>query len=343
MRAPEFWWQPKPNLAAWLLAPIGWIYGAVTARRMRGRGQRCALPVLCIGNFVAGGAGKTPAALAIAKSLLAKGEKPVFLTRGYRSKIAPLPCLVDLTLHSAEDVGDEALLLACIAPTIIGADRAESVQLAQKIGASLLILDDGLQNPSLAHDFCLAVVDARAGIGNRLCIPAGPMRAPLPGQLTSVSALLFIGEGEGAAELRDTAKASDKPVLGAKLAVNQEMTNLLIRQKVFAFAGIGLPEKFRMTLETLGAYIVGWRAFPDHHPYPLAELLRLQAEAAHLGAYLVTTEKDFVRIAPFLTRLDKARPLPIALPVSLVFDDEKALEKLLAETLNASALSRLST
>jgi tetraacyldisaccharide 4'-kinase len=341
MRAPEFWWRPKPNLAARLLSPIGWIYGAVTARRMARSGQRCALPVLCVGNFVAGGAGKTPTAIAIAKSLLAKGQKPVFLTRGYHSKITPLPCLVDPTRHSAEDVGDEALLLARVAPTIIGADRAASAELAQQIGASLLILDDGLQNPSLVHDFRLVVVDARTGIGNGLCIPAGPMRAPFSGQLASVSALLFIGDGERAAGLRETAKASGKPVLSAKLSANQEMKNLLERQKVLAFAGIGLPQKLLMTLETLGAHIAGWRAFPDHHAYPLAELQRLQIEAGRLGAYLVTTEKDFVRIAPFLQRLDPDLPLPIALPVSLVFDDEDELDRLLAKITEASALSRI--
>ncbi len=341
MRAPEFWWQPEPNLAARLLSPLGWIYGKVTTRRMARDGHSCELPVLCIGNFVAGGAGKTPAAIAIARCLLAKGEKPVFLARGYRGKIKDTPCLVDLARHSAEDVGDEALLLARVVPTIIGADRVASAKRAQRIGGSLLILDDGLQNPSLVHDCRLAVIDARTGLGNGLCIPAGPLRAPLPDQLERVSALLFIGAGEQVAGLDEMAHTQDIPVMGAKLVADREMSRLLKGQRVLAFAGIGLPEKFRFTLEELGAQIVGWHGFPDHHAYSLATLRRLQAEAARLGAYLVTTEKDFIRITPFFSKLAEDHPRPMALPVSLSFDDEDKLEGVLDEALRVSRSSRI--
>jgi tetraacyldisaccharide 4'-kinase len=341
MRAPEFWWQPRPNIAARLLAPLGWIYGAVTMWRMVQRGQRIELPIFCIGNFVAGGAGKTPTAIAIAERLLAKGERPVFLTRGYRGKIAPMPCLVDALRHSAEDVGDEALLLARLAPTIIGGDRLASAQLARQMDASCLILDDGLQNPTLTHDLRLAVVDAKTGIGNGLCIPSGPLRAPISGQLTKVSALLFIGTAAGAAALRELAKASGKPIFGAKLVAKPEINASLRGQKVFAFAGIGLPEKLRATLEGLGADVVGWQAFADHHRYSLKVLQRLQGKAADLKACLVTTEKDLVRIAPLLAKLDKKMPMPVALPVTLVFDDEGLLDQLLDETLASSCRFRI--
>jgi len=336
MHAPEFWWRPKPALTALMLAPLGWIYGAITTRRMLHRGQRAGLPVLCIGNFVAGGAGKTPTALAIAQRLLAKGETPVFLTRGYRSKTAPLPCLVDPARHSADDVGDEALLLARIAPAIIGADRIASAKLARQLGASCLILDDGLQNPSLVHDFRLAVVDAKTGMGNGLCIPSGPLRAPISSQLANVSALLFIGAEDEAVGLRERAKANGKSVFGAKLVAEPDISHQLTGKKIFAFAGIGLPEKFLATLRDLGADIAGWQRFPDHHRYSLKTLQRLQVEAAHLGAYLVTTEKDLVRITPLLARLDENMPLPIALPVKLVFDVDGALDQLLHEALTSS-------
>ncbi len=332
MRAPDFWWQPKPNLLARLLAPLGWAYGTVTAQRMSRGGVRAAVPVFCVGNFVAGGAGKTPTAIAIAHRLQAQGEKPVFLSRGYGGKARRGPVRVDAARHTAEDVGDEALLLARVAPTIVGADRVASAALAAKTGASVVILDDGLQNPSLVHDLRLAVVDGMAGIGNGLCLPAGPLRAPLEGQLACVSAVLFAGEG--AAALHDTFRASKKPVLTARFVAPKEMASQFAGQKVVAFAGIGLPEKFKATLLDCGAAIAGWRSFPDHHVYSAEELRHLQAEAAERKTMLVTTEKDFVRIAPLLAALDPALPQPLALPVSLVFDDTQTLDDLLMKALS---------
>jgi len=333
MRAPEFWWQPKPTLAAWLLAPLAAVYGAVSGWRMERQGQRISLPVICIGNFVAGGAGKTPTAIAIAQRLIAQCEKPVFLSRGYRGKAISAPCLVDIARHSAADVGDEALLLARVAPTIIGADRVASARLAETLGASLLILDDGLQNPSLVQNLKLAVVDAKTGIGNGLCIPAGPLRAPLSAQIARVSALLFIGTGDRSANLRDLARDSGKPVLQAHFKIAPDAPILLAGQKFIAFAGIGLPEKFRATLQGLGAEIVGWRSFPDHHVYSVKTLRNLQAEAGEKQARLITTDKDFVRLKPLLCALDENLPLPVALPVEIVFEEIERLDELLMNTL----------
>jgi tetraacyldisaccharide 4'-kinase len=299
-------------------------------------GLRAAMPVLCIGNFVAGGAGKTPTAIAIARHLQSHGETPVFLSRGYRGKAGHLPRLVDERRHSVEDVGDEALLLARVAPTIVGADRVASAVLAQVTGASLIILDDGLQNSSLVQDLRLAVVDGRAGIGNGLCIPAGPLRAPFCPQLASVSAVLFIGEGPALAELAQTAGAFGKPVLTAKLVAQKDVAYQFAGQPVLAFAGIGLPGKFKATLAGLGAKIAGWQSFPDHHVYSLQELRHLQSQAAQRQAFLVTTEKDFVRIAPLLGGLDQNLPKPVALPVDLVFDDERVLDDLVMKALKTA-------
>jgi tetraacyldisaccharide 4'-kinase len=338
MRAPEFWWQPKPSLAARLLAPFGWVYGTVTARRMKAHGARAALPVLCIGNFVSGGAGKTPTAIAIAQHLQTKGEKPAFLSRGYRGKIRA-SCQVDLEHHSAADVGDEALLLARIAPTIIGADRSASAKIAEAIGATLLILDDGLQNASLVQDWQLAVIDGHEGIGNGRCIPAGPLRAPFSTQLADVSAVLFVGEGDASTTLSASVRRASKPILRAKLVADETMSQSLAGQNVVAFAGIGLPRKFRKTLEALGAKIAGWHSFPDHHVYSLKNLHSLQAEAAAKQAVLVTTEKDLVRIGP-LDLLDAHLPQPVALPVKLVFDDERGFDTLLLTAINAARSKR---
>jgi len=300
---------------------------------MTRHGRHASIPVLCIGNFTVGGAGKTPAAIAIARRLQARGETPVFLSRGYRGHFGRGPCRVDLTKHSAEDVGDEALLLARVAPTIAGADRRASASAAEKIGASLLILDDGLQNPSLIHDWRLAVIDRSTGTGNGLCLPAGPLRAPLNRQLALASAVLFAGKGENPAGLNETVRGFGKPVFTAKLVPAHEIARKLAGQRVLAFAGIGLPRKFKATLEDLGANIVEWRSFPDHYVYTLAELQNLQAKAAQKEALFVTTEKDLVRIAPLLGNLDANLPRPLALPVRLVFDDEQALDHLLTVAL----------
>jgi tetraacyldisaccharide 4'-kinase len=333
MRAPQFWWHPRPNFIARLLSPLGAIYGIVTAHRMSRSGQIARIPVLCIGNFTVGGAGKTPTAIAIARYLQSQGETPCFLSRGYGGALTG-PCIVDLTTHQAKDVGDEALLLARVAPTLIGADRIASARLAAQLGASLIILDDGLQNPQLKHDFRLAVVDGKSGIGNGLCLPAGPLRAPLATQMATVSAVLSIGEELRNDRVSVLAHQFGKPQLTARLLPDAQTAQNYSGQKVVAFAGIGLPDKFKVTLEALGAQIIRWHAFADHHVFSLDELRALQAEAAQENAQLVTTEKDFVRLTASLSALDQSLPLPAPLPVELRFDAMPVMASLLEAALS---------
>ena len=189
MREPSFWWG-EASLASAMLAPLAAIYGAVAQARLARRGRRAAAPVVCIGNFTVGGAGKTPTALVVARMLAAAGERPVFLSRGYGGTLAG-PVLVDPTRHRAQDVGDEPLLLARTAPTIVARDRVKGASIAA--GASVIVMDDGFHNPSLAKDFAVLVVDARRGIGNGRVIPAGPLRAPLDAQLARAHALVLVG------------------------------------------------------------------------------------------------------------------------------------------------------
>jgi len=196
MREPAFWWR-RAGLAASLLAPVGLVYGAIAARRMAAKGTAAGVPVLCVGNFTLGGAGKTPTVIALARMLADAGEHPYCLTRGYGGTLAG-PKLVDPHNDLAAQVGDEALLLAHVAPTVVARDRVAGAAFARAQGASLIIMDDGLQNASLAKDFTLAVIDARRGVGNRCIFPAGPLRAPLAAQLAKTDALLVVGEGNGA-------------------------------------------------------------------------------------------------------------------------------------------------
>ena len=324
MRAPAFWQREKPNLAARLLAPLGAVYGALTARRMTKGGAIAGAPVICVGNFVAGGAGKTPTAIAIAKLLIARRERPFFLTRGYGGRVSSnQPVLVDPQRHRAHEVGDEPLLLAAVAPTIVCHDRVAGAQAAEAAGATVLVMDDGLQNPSLRKDVAIAVVDGGAGIGNGLSIPAGPLRAPLTAQWPHVTAALVIGPGAAGERVAAMAGTAHKRIFTGELRCVGNAGSGLTDKPLYAFAGIGRPEKFFETLRELGANLVGTRSFPDHHAFTPGELDDLGHEAARLGATLVTTEKDRVRLPP-----DFAAD---ALPVSLVVKEPDFAEWLTGE------------
>jgi len=347
LRAPSFWWQDfHPDASAAdlfalkLLTSFGTLYGGVAGRRMVRSGIRLPIPVLCVGNFVVGGAGKTPAAIALAKRLAGTGENVFFVSRGYRSAAEHgRPLRVDPLRHGAAEVGDEALLLAQVAPTILCADRVAAGRLAVEQGASVLILDDGLQNPALEKDMRLAIVDAATGIGNGLCLPAGPLRAPLSVQIEFVTAVVIVGAGTPGAEIAERARAAGKPVLTAELTPDAAIAARLKGQRVYAFAGLARPEKFYATLADLGAEIVGTASFPDHHLYRRAEMTSLQRAARGENALLVTTEKDLIRLAGRSDMIDPDLPPPIALPVEMRFSDARPLEALLAAATHGGALS----
>lgn len=324
---PEFWRRDPPGLPARMLQPIGAIYGAITGARMRREGEAAALPVICIGNFTAGGAGKTPTALAVGDMLIALGERPAFLTRGHKGRLAG-PVVVDPAGHGFRDVGDEPLLLAASAPTVLSRDRPAGARLCADLGASVIVMDDGLQNPSLRKDMRLVVVDGGAGVLNGLCLPAGPLRAPLEAQWDFVDALVVMGEGAAGAVLAEEARSRGRPVFEARLEPDPEMARRLADERVLAFAGIGRPEKFFATLEHCGARIVQQRAFPDHHAFTAGEIAKLREQARRERLLLVTSCKDLVRIA---------HPEGIvAFPVRAVFRDAPTLESLVKHTIVAS-------
>lgn len=314
-RAPRFW--RDEGVASRLLAPLGALYGAVAARRLRQSPSRAALPTIVIGGLTAGGDGKTPLALALASRLTAMGARPALLTRGYgRILCDDAPLLVDPAHHAASDVGDEALLLARAAPTIVCADRMAGSRLAADIGASVLVLDDGFHSRALAPDLTFLAIDADYGAGNGYCLPAGPLRAPLGAQLAMADALVTIGDGPAAANVL---RAFSGTVLRARLAPDPAIARTLDGVRVVAFAGIARAEKFFDSLRMLGAEVAATRAYADHHVYTQREINELKMLALTQHARLITTEKD------------AARGLDIdCLPVTLAFDDSDALDVLLA-------------
>ncbi len=329
LRAPAFWWR-KPGLASLLLAPVGALYGAVAAMRLARRGERSKVPVFCVGDPTVGGGGKTPAVIALAKMLAAAGEKPFVVSRGYGGRM-PGPVLVDPGMDASE-IGDEPLLLVAHAPTIVAADRVAGAKLAAALGASVIVLDDGFQNPSLEKDFSLLVIDAETGVGNGRVFPAGPLRAPLQAQVARAQGLILIGLGGAAREVAEAATARKIPVFRARLVPDAVAANVLARKRVLAFAGIGRPEKFFATLVEIRAEIAERRAFPDHHRFSPADAEALLSGARAQDLQLVTTEKDLVRMRgdPALAGLAAAAK---ALPVTLEFMDPDAIKKRLAEAL----------
>ncbi|MGE7470545.1 tetraacyldisaccharide 4'-kinase [Bosea sp. NPDC003192] len=326
MRAPGFWWRSSPSALARLLQPLGALYGAITLKRMRRPGEQSGIPVICVGNFVAGGAGKTPTSLALASRLVAMDETPFALTRGYGGRL-PGPLRIDPSRHSAVDVGDEPLLLAARLPTIVARERPAGATLAREAGASVVLMDDGLQNPSLHKHLRLAVVDGAVGVGNGLCLPAGPLRAPLPGQLGHVDALVIIGAGAAGDHVAAQALSTGKRVLRATLMPPVDIQAELAGLSVLAVSGIGRPEKFAATLRTAGARLAGERAFGDHHAYTAADVAALIAEAKAKACHIAVTEKDMVKLAPLWPAAE--RSLLLSVPVTLAFDDEEALDALL--------------
>jgi len=313
------------------------IYGAVAGARLRRRGWRAERPVVCVGNFTVGGAGKTPTALAVAQLLLGAGERPFFLTRGYGGALAG-PVLLDPARHRADEVGDEPLLLARVAPTIVARERPGGARLAAASGAGVVIMDDGFQNPSLAKDFSILVVDGQRGIGNGRVIPGGPLRAPLATQLARSHGLVVIGMAEGAAEVLATARARDIPVFAARLVPDSGCTAAL-GGRVLAFAGIGDPRKFFSTLTGLGIVVAAARSFPDHHRYTAAEAKALCDEADRDRLALVTTEKELVRITGDQALVELAARAH-ALPVTLTFEDEAGFAQLLLKKVAAARSAR---
>lgn len=328
MREPPFWWRGV-GIEARLLAPVAAIYGAVAARRLGQRGVRAGAPVICIGNPTVGGAGKTPLALAVAHMLKAAGEHPVFLTRGYGGSL-PGPHLVDPATDKAADVSDEPLLLARVAPTIVARDRVVGAQAAVAAGASVIVMDDGFQNPSLAKDLSVLVIDGRRGVGNARVIPGGPLRAPLAAQLKRADAIVLVGAvGEATSPIVTAARARGLPLFRARLAPDPGVVASLAGCRVLAFAGIGDPEKMFATLADAGITVTRTRSFADHHRYTQAEALSLCAQADAEGLVLVTTAKDMARLQGDAALADLAA-CARALPVTLVLDEEAEFRKLLA-------------
>lgn len=328
--APDFWWG-KANWQAWVLAPLAYLYGkGATQRMIQAPAGSVGVPVICIGNFIAGGAGKTPTALQLAKFALLAGLKPGFLSRGYGGGVS-ITTLVDLDRHNAHDVGDEPLLLAQITTTVVSVNRLAGAKMLVQQGCNLIIMDDGFQNPQLQKDYCLVVVDAERGIGNGFSMPAGPLRLPLPAQLMKADAILVIGDAPGANSIIRMAARAAKPVFQAKLkTVNKAAWK---DKQVIAYAGIANPQKFFNSLAEAGAEVVEALPFGDHHAYSEEEAQELINKARLRQMILVTTSKDKARLKSTHKHLMRLNEVSNVMNVGLVFDEPSTLQRIVREAI----------
>ena len=328
MKQPGFWSRSpdSPGIMATLLRPLAALYAAGTARRLTQDAYRASVPVICIGNINIGGTGKTPTAIALLSRLQDQGHQPHIVSRGYGGRLEG-PVQVKEREHSAADVGDEPLLLAAFAPTWVSRDRAKGVQAAERAGASVILLDDGFQNPSVSKDVSIVVVDATTGFGNGRVIPAGPLREPVETGLSRADIVLTIGNQTAQSQFeRQWGKQFSTPRAQGTLEPLQTGMDWA-GQDFLAFAGIGKPAKFFATLQGLGANLLRTESLDDHQPLSDALMKRLELEATALNAQLVTTEKDAVRLPPaFRSRV-------LTLPVRLDLSDWGPVDRALAPVL----------
>lgn len=336
--APAFWWKSEPTGAALALSPVARIWGLVAERRMlRPPSYRAPIPVICVGNFVVGGAGKTPTAIALARIARGRGLKPGLLASGYGGA-AQAPLLVDASVNTAEEVGDEALLLAAVAPTVVARDRAAGARRLVEEGVDIIIMDDGFQNPTLALDLALVAVDAASGIGNGLTIPSGPMRLPLTPQMRRADALLIVGKGTAADPLIRAAARAGRPVLNAE--IRPVRAKDWRKEPILAYAGIGHPEKFFAALRDAAAPVAKTLAFADHYSYGEVDAVKLVQIADREKLRLVTTEKDLVRLNGRTGPLAILRARSEAFQVMLEFENPAALGEMIDAAVRHAALAQ---
>lgn len=325
MKTPDFWYQDK-NFPALLLSPLSRLYTEFARKhRKASRPSKISAPVICVGNIVAGGAGKTPTALALAK--LVQEEKlslaPFFLTRGYRGKVEG-PERVDQS-HDPALWGDEALLLAQSAPTIVSKDRYQGGLLAVNLGADCVIMDDGMQNYSMQKTISFCVIDGARGFGNKQVIPQGPLRQPLEDGMALADAFILVGDDKRS--IRDILP-NGKPVFEAKLKTSDKSI-ITAGSDYVAFCGIGYPEKFRSSLKSAGINVVDFKAFADHHDYSAKDIDAMLQYAGNKNARLITTRKDFVRLPNF-----SGKENIDVLDVCLVFEKPDDVSSFIRQKLN---------
>lgn len=324
-KTPHFW--STRQWISYLLIPFSWLWTRM-AKWNEGtiKSESVSIPVICVGNLVMGGAGKTPTVIALVELLKKMGHVPHILSRGYGAYIRNT-ILVNPEKHNYLQVGDEPLLLAHAAPTWAGPDRVQSAKAAISQGATVLVMDDGLQNPSLKKDLSFIVVDSIQGVGNGMVFPAGPLREPIEAGAGRANAMIVIGNEEPSFEFINEQFA-------AKIKCLKEDSDKEKRSNIIAFSGIGYPEKFKRTLKENGYEFCQFIEFADHHPYTIHDMIKLVKLAEQHKATLLTTTKDWLRIPTHY------RNKVETLPISLNFDEPEKIKKFLTKIVGKGSVTK---
>lgn len=336
--APPFWWK---DLAwqSYLLWPASYVYGKIAYKRMKQEPSYTTdIPVICVGNFIAGGAGKTPTTQLIAKYARKRGYRPGILTRGHGGAITTAT-IVNPERHNAGDVGDEALLHAAKYLTVVSSDRPSGAKLIEEQGCDVIIMDDGFQNPSLYKDYKLVVVDAKRGLGNGFTIPAGPMRMPLNDQLIEADALLITGNGDKGTQVIRNAARAGKPIFSASLKVVGK--SKFKNKKALAYAGIADCSKFFDTLKEIGVNVIETIEYADHHVYSHDECEDLLERAKRKSLELVTTTKDHVRLMHMGKTSQRLADESTPVPVELHPEEPDMLDRIFVKAFKSAENRRL--
>ncbi len=324
-RAPEFW--KRRNLLSRSLLPFAFFFRWLTRYRLGRSSQKADVPVICVGNIVVGGAGKTPSAIFLARQLQDMGERCFILSRGFGGSVSGA-CRVDASRHDAREVGDEALMMSAYAPVIVSKDRVVGARLAIEEGARVIVMDDGFQNPFLHKDFSFLVIDGGYGLGNGYVLPAGPLRELPQDALARADALIVIDDVIGDSNF--SLPQNSLPNFPAAIRPRQKGA---FPQPLIAFAGIGRPEKFFALLEEDGARLIERYCFPDHHVFRKKDAIFLLNRADARGAHLMTTEKDIARLSAEAEAgpLARLRKICHSLPVELVIYNKERIKAILKE------------
>ena len=322
LKAPKFWYQKKDTYLSSFLYPLSLLFRFGTKiRNILSTTNKGPLPIICVGNIVVGGAGKTPVALKIGKLLIKAGYKPGFISKGYAGLIKNSTLVK--SWHSARSIGDESILLSEVANTWVGVDRINSARLAKEKNSNCLIMDDGFQNPTIYKDFSIIVINASQEFGNKRVMPSGPLRESIKRGLSRSNLVIVIGDPSH--ELKQLIP-KNIPIVKAKFEIKKENKNFK-GQNIIAFAGIAYPEKFFQSLTNEGAKIFKKITFPDHHIYSENDLLSLAEIANKKKSILVSTKKDFVRIPKSF------RSLVNTLEGEIVFEDEEFIVEILSNVI----------
>ncbi|MEM9355420.1 MAG: tetraacyldisaccharide 4'-kinase [Pseudomonadota bacterium] len=343
---PSWWYRNQQALVGQLLSPIATVYDSIAAQRLRRKPVvELPIPVICIGNFTAGGTGKTPMSIWLANNLKDLGLQPAFLSRGYGGSIKG-PHLVQPHIDRATQVGDEPLLLSATAPVVISRDRGLGGQfVCERNLGNVILMDDGLQNPSLKKDLVISVVSAARGLGNGKVIPAGPLRASLAQQL-AITDIVIINYEAGAIDMNATEtlpapdwlpRSYEGLVASASVAPKGDLS-WLADKSIVAFAGIGNPDRFYNLIRHYGGVLQETRTFPDHQPLTDKDARELLSLTETKGCQLVTTEKDLVRLDPTLDSHSELRSQcrPLAIELIVVGNGSHKLREKVQRTVRAA-------